>query len=62
MRIKSISCSSVEKKNHNHVFYFFHKTMKDGGKKKFQSLAIIEILQHENCTLFYNHNNTSLNY
>ena len=36
--------------------------MKDGGKKKFQSSAIIEILQHKNRTLFYNHNNTPLNY
>ena len=36
--------------------------MKDGGKKKPQSSAIVEILQHENRTLFYNHNNTPLNY
>jgi hypothetical protein len=38
--------------------------MKDGGngKKKSQSSAIVEILQHENRTLFYNHNNVPLNY
>ncbi len=60
--LKAFSCSGVEKKNHEQVSYFFRKTMKDGGKKKFQSSAIIEILQHENRTLFYNHNNTPLNY
>lgn len=62
MGIKSISCSSIEKKNYNHVSYFFRKIIKDDEKKKFQLLAIIEILQHENRTLFYNHNNTPLNY
>jgi hypothetical protein len=37
--------------------------MKDGGiKKKSQSSAIVEILQRENRTLFYNHNNIPLNY
>ena len=58
--LKSFSCSGVEKKNHEQVSYFFRKTMKDGGKKS-QS-AIIEILQHENRTLFYNNHNTPLNY
>ncbi|PKY60674.1 hypothetical protein RhiirA4_484640 [Rhizophagus irregularis] len=46
--LKSFSCSGVEKKYHEHVSYFFRKTLKDGGKKKSQSSAIIEILQHEN--------------
>jgi len=59
--LKSFSCSGVEKKNHEQVSYFFRKTMKDGGKKS-KSSAIIEILQHENRTLFYNHNNIPLNY
>jgi hypothetical protein len=35
--------------------------MKDGGKKS-KSSAIIEILQHENRSLFYNHHNVALNY
>ncbi|GES99712.1 hypothetical protein GLOIN_2v1768393 [Rhizophagus clarus] len=60
--LKAFSCSGIEKKNHEQVSYFFRKTMKDGGgKKKSQSSAIVEILQHENQTLFYNHNNIPLN-
>ncbi|GBC03881.1 hypothetical protein RclHR1_05390003 [Rhizophagus clarus] len=60
--LKAFSCSGIEKKNHEQVSYFFRKTMKDGGgKKKSQSSAIVEILQHENRTLFYNHNNIPLN-
>ena len=46
MGIKITSCSGVEKKNHEQVSYFFHK-IKDGGRRS-KSLAIIEILQHEN--------------
>ncbi|PKK64132.1 hypothetical protein RhiirC2_716492, partial [Rhizophagus irregularis] len=62
--LKAFSCSGIEKKNHEQVSYFFRKTMKDGGggKKKSQSLAIVEILQHENRNLFYNHNNIPLSY
>ncbi|GBC16432.1 hypothetical protein GLOIN_2v1478248 [Rhizophagus irregularis DAOM 181602=DAOM 197198] len=62
--LKTFSCSGIEKKNHEQVSYFFRKTMKDGGggKKKSQSLAIVEILQHENRNLFYNHNNIPLSY
>ncbi|GBC48166.1 hypothetical protein GLOIN_2v1783827 [Rhizophagus irregularis DAOM 181602=DAOM 197198] len=61
--LKAFSCSGVEKKNHEQVSYFFCKTMKDGGgKKNSQSSAIVEILQNENRTLFYNHNNIPLNY
>jgi hypothetical protein len=59
--LKSFSCSAVEKKNHEQVSYFFRKTMKDGGKKS-KSSAIIEILQHENRSLFYNHHDVTLNY
>ncbi|UZO17994.1 uncharacterized protein OCT59_009322 [Rhizophagus irregularis] len=58
--LKSFSCSAVEKKNHQQVSYFFRKTMKDGGRKS-KSSAIIEILEHENRSLFYNYHNVSLN-
>ena len=51
----------MEKKNHEQVSYFFRKIMKDGGRRS-KSSAIIEILQHENQTLFYNHYNIPLNY
>ncbi|POG73170.1 hypothetical protein GLOIN_2v1772766 [Rhizophagus irregularis DAOM 181602=DAOM 197198] len=59
--LKSFSCSAVEKKNHEQVSYFFHKTMKDGGKKS-KSSDIIEILEHENQSLFYNHHDVPLKY
>src|SRR6266542_3556686 len=52
--LKAFSCSGIEKKNHKQISYFFRKIIKDDGKKKFQS-AIIEILQYENQTIFYNY-------
>ncbi|POG83092.1 hypothetical protein GLOIN_2v1469570 [Rhizophagus irregularis DAOM 181602=DAOM 197198] len=30
--LNAFSCSAVEKKNHDHVCYFFKKTLKNGGK------------------------------
>ncbi|PKB98349.1 hypothetical protein RhiirA5_431508 [Rhizophagus irregularis] len=43
--LKSFSCSGVEKKNHEHVSYFFRKTLKNGGKKN---------LNHQQSLRFYN--------
>src|SRR5436190_10704896 len=39
--LNAFSCSAVEKKNHDHVCYFFRKTLKNGGnfKIKLQLLA-----------------------
>ncbi|CAG8823311.1 15871_t:CDS:2 [Gigaspora margarita] len=53
----AFSCSGVEKKNHNHISYFFQKTMKGGGKEETRKLAIVEIMEHENrCDYFYVNN------
>ncbi|PKK57175.1 hypothetical protein RhiirC2_798546 [Rhizophagus irregularis] len=50
--LNSFSCSAVEKKNHNHVSYFFHKTLKNGGKFQNKTSAIREIMEHENWLFF----------
>ncbi len=52
--IKAFTCSPVEKKNHIQISKYFRKTLKNGrkGKKK----AVIKILKHENCTLYYRYN------
>lgn len=60
--LNSFSCSAVEKKNHNHVSYFFRKTLKNGGKFQNKTSAIREILEHENRLLFYTQNNVPLSY
>ncbi|GBC23551.2 uncharacterized protein OCT59_011154 [Rhizophagus irregularis] len=46
--LNTFSCSAVEKKNHDHVCYFFKKTLKNGGKFQNKTLAICEILEYEN--------------
>ncbi|CAJ0900386.1 7216_t:CDS:2 [Entrophospora sp. SA101] len=53
--VKAFTCNPVEKKNHMQISKYFRKTLKDGrkGRKK----AVIEILEHENCLLYYNYNN-----
>src|SRR5260364_115922 len=43
--IHGFACSAVEKKNHQHVIYFFRKTLKDGGKENINKSAIIEIMK-----------------
>ncbi|GBC38066.2 hypothetical protein GLOIN_2v1488672 [Rhizophagus irregularis DAOM 181602=DAOM 197198] len=60
--LNAFSCSAVEKKNHNHVCYFFKKTLKNGGNFQNKTSAICEILEHENRLLFYTQNNVSLSY
>ncbi|CAG8854023.1 8677_t:CDS:2, partial [Gigaspora margarita] len=56
----AFSCSKVEKKYHNHISYFFQKTMKGGGKEETHKPAIVEIMEHENrCDYFYVNNVTS---
>lgn len=50
--LAAFSCSGVEKKNHQQISYFFHKTMHNNN-------AIMEILQHENRIIYYN-NTTSV--
>jgi hypothetical protein len=60
--LDSFSCSAVEKKNHDHVCYFFRKTLKNGGKFQNKISAIREILEHENRLFFYTQNNVSLSY
>jgi len=50
--IKAFTCSPVEKKNHIQISKYFRKTLKDGGKMR--GKAVIEILEHENHTLYYN--------
>jgi hypothetical protein len=51
--LNSFLCSVVEKKNHDHVSYFFQKTLKNGGKFQSKNSAISEILKHENRLFFY---------
>jgi len=60
--LNSFSCSAVEKKNHDHVSYFFRKTLKNGGKFQNKTSAISEILKHENRLFFYTQNNIPLSY
>ncbi|PKY61698.1 hypothetical protein RhiirA4_523271, partial [Rhizophagus irregularis] len=60
--LNSFSCSAVEKKNHNHVSYFFRKTLKNGGKFQNKTSAIREIMEHENRLFFYTQNNIPLSY
>jgi len=61
-RLNAFSCSAIEKKNHDHVCYFFKKTLKNGGKFQNKTLAIYEILEHENQLFFYTQKNISLSY
>jgi len=60
--LNSFSCSAVEKKNHDHISYFFRKTLKNGGKFQNKNSAISEILKHENWLFFYTQNNIPLSY
>jgi len=50
--IKAFTCSPVEKKNHIQINKYFRKTLKDG--EKMREKAVIEILEQENHTLYYN--------
>ncbi|EXX71393.1 hypothetical protein RirG_078850 [Rhizophagus irregularis DAOM 197198w] len=52
--LAAFSCSAVEKKNHQQVSHFFRKTTKDGGGRKGRKSAIIDILEYENRTLYFN--------
>ncbi|GES94039.1 hypothetical protein GLOIN_2v1482032 [Rhizophagus clarus] len=56
--LKAFSCAAVEKKNHQHVSYFFRKTLKDGGVCKNGTSSIKELLYYENRVLYYNNTNT----
>jgi len=60
--LNAFSCSAVEKKNHDHVCYFFRKTLKNGGSFQNKNSAIREILEHENRLFFYIQNNVPLLY
>ena len=60
--LNSFSCSAVEKKNHDHVCYFFRKTLKNGEKFQNRTSAIREILEHENRLFFYIQNNIPFSY
>ena len=55
--LKAFSCAAVEKKNHQHVSYFFCKTLKNGGQCANGYLSIKQLLYHENKTLYYTYNN-----
>jgi hypothetical protein len=55
--LKAFSCAAVEKKNHQHVSYFFRKTLKDGGQCANGCSSIKQLLYHENRTLYYAYNN-----
>ncbi|CAB4426978.1 unnamed protein product [Rhizophagus irregularis] len=52
--LAAFSCSAVEKKNYQQVSHFFRKTTKDGGGEKGRKSAIIDILEYENRTLYFN--------
>jgi len=54
-RLGAFSCVPVEKKNHDQVSAFFQKTMKDGGKGAERKSAIVEILDYENCLMYFTH-------
>ncbi|CAG8710687.1 1572_t:CDS:1, partial [Scutellospora calospora] len=55
--INAFSCSPVEKKNHQHVSYFFQKTFNDGGNSEKRKSALVEIMEYENRThFFFTHN------
>ena len=60
--LNAFSCSAVEKKNHDHICYFFQKTLKNEGKFQNKTSAISEILEHENWLFFYTQNNVPLSY
>ena len=51
--LNSFSCSAVERKNHDHVLFFFRCTMKDGGKEMNRKSAIWNILEFENRVLYF---------
>src|ERR1043166_3362689 len=54
--LKAFSCSAVEKKNHNQVSSFFHKTLKNGGNPLKRKSAIQEIIEYENRTFYFTYN------
>src|SRR5947207_58784 len=56
------SCAAVEKKNHQHVSYFFRKTLKDGGTCKNGTSSIKELLYYENRVLYFTYNDTNTSY
>ena len=60
--LKAFSCAAMEKKNHQHVSYFFRKTLKDGGICKNGMLSIKELLYYENRALYFTYNNTNTSY
>ncbi|PKC61155.1 hypothetical protein RhiirA1_466947 [Rhizophagus irregularis] len=60
--LNSFLCSAVKKKNHNHISYFFRKTLKNCGKFQNKTSAIREIMEHENWLFFYTQNNIPLSY
>ena len=60
--LNAFSCSAVEKKNHDHVCYFFRKSLKNGGKFQHKTSAIREILEHENRLFFYTQNDVPFLY
>ena len=49
--LKVFSCSPIERKNGMQTAKYFQKTTKDGGKNN--KLAVIDILDYENCALYY---------
>src|SRR5205085_3353738 len=54
--LKAFSCSAVEKKNHNQVTTFFHKTLKNGGNLLKRKSAVQEIIEYENRILYFTYN------
>ncbi len=58
--LKAFSCAAVEKKNHQHVSYFFRKTLKDGAICKNGTSSIKELLYYENRVLYFAYNNNTL--
>ena len=60
--LKAFSCAAVEKKNHQHVSYFFRKILKDGGICKNGTSSIKELLYYENRILYFTNNNTNTSY
>ncbi|CAG8739913.1 3327_t:CDS:1, partial [Racocetra fulgida] len=53
IKFSSFSCCGVEKKNYDHVLYFFRKSMKDGGIGDNRKSAIFEIMEYENRSNFF---------
>ncbi|CAG8823313.1 1330_t:CDS:1, partial [Gigaspora margarita] len=51
--IDAFSYQVVERKNHEHVTHFFRRTRKDGGEKINKKSAILEIIEYENCNIYF---------